>query len=87
MQQVLQRPVLLARMTAAGRPRARRETAAPRQVLQEQAWELREWQRARRPEAGASPRAQRERELVASPLQAQDALLVAPVPSAQAFSV
>jgi hypothetical protein len=90
-QQVLQRPVLLARPTAAGEQlvlqRARRETAAPRQVLQEQVSELREWQRARRQESGASPRAQREREVVASPLQAQDALLVARVRSAQAFSV
>jgi len=95
-QQVLQLPVLLARPTAAGGQlalqRAQRETAARPEVLQEQVSELRkeqlrEWQRARPQESGAAPRALRERELVASPLQAQDALLVARVRSAQAFSV
>jgi hypothetical protein len=95
-QQVLQRAVLLVRPTAAGGQlalqRAQRETAARQQVLQEQVSELgkeqlREWQRARAQEPGVSPRAQLARELVASPLQAQDALLVARVRPAQAFSV
>jgi hypothetical protein len=95
-QQVLQRAVLLARPTAAGGQlalqRAQPETAARQQVLPEQVSalgkeQLREWQRALAQESGVSPRARLALELLASPLQAQDALLVALVRSAQAFSV
>lgn len=99
--QVLRRPARWARPTAAvvrlALQRARQEQAAPQQVLQRQQFsELQEERRrerqqlrAQQQESRASRRARLAHELVASPEQARDALLVADghVQRARAFSV
>jgi len=98
--QALRRPARWARPTAAvvrlASQRARQEQAAPQQVLQLQVSEPQEERRrerqqlrAQQQESRASRRERRAPELVASPEQARDALLVAQghVQRTRAFSV